>query len=172
MTKRSTESIDTDLSQRRAFLRMMEEEHKGSMSQARYEEATAPHKVAIARLEYERATGEQPRPWLSGGKGSFATFKKQTHDEARAIGRELAVRSGKYRDVGPGMKQMDQGGYTSPGDIRKYQKGKLPAKGAQPLQTGVRGGQYVVTASGEKHYVGNNEHHDAAQTRGKGPWQR
>jgi hypothetical protein len=25
---------------------------------------------------------------------------------------------------------------------------------------------------GEKVYVGNNEHHDAAQTRGKGPWQR
>lgn len=40
------------------------------------------------------------------------------------------------------------------------------------LQTGVRGGKYYVTASGEKHYVGNNEQHDAAQTTGKGPWQR
>jgi hypothetical protein len=40
------------------------------------------------------------------------------------------------------------------------------------IMTGPRGGQYTVTTSGEKHYVGNNEHHDAAQTRGKGPWQK
>lgn len=73
------------------------------------------------------------RPWLSGGKGTFETFKKQSHDEARAVMREQAAKgdewpTGKYRDIGGGNRQMDQGGYTSPGDIKKFQKGKLPAK--------------------------------------------
>jgi hypothetical protein len=40
------------------------------------------------------------------------------------------------------------------------------------IETGARGGRYTVSSSGLKHYVGNNEHHDKAQTRGPGPWQR
>jgi hypothetical protein len=42
----------------------------------------------------------------------------------------------------------------------------------QALQAGPRGGQYTVSESGQKHYVGNNPHHDAAQTTGKGPWHK
>lgn len=50
----------------------------------------------------------------------------------------------------------------------EYQVAKLEAA----LQTGPRGGQFTITASGEKHYVGRNPHADEHQTRGKGPWKK
>lgn len=43
---------------------------------------------------------------------------------------------------------------------------------AQEIRTGPRGGQFTITASGEKHYVGSNPHADEHQTTGRGPWRK
>lgn len=52
------------------------------------------------------AASEAERPWLSGGKGTFQTYKRQTHEEMRAMQRalETGTRGGRYYVSATGQK--------------------------------------------------------------------
>lgn len=55
--------------------------------------------------------------------------RKAIQEAKRTALLNYQMSKGKYKNIGKGNKQMDQGGYTSPSDIKKYQQGKLPRRG-------------------------------------------
>lgn len=85
------------------------------------------HGIAATEVKHPSSRGGSVYRTKSGtlryGGAKFGTGK---------IEHKPYVPQGKYKNIGGGNMQMDQGGYTSPGDIKKYQKGKLPAKGTPP----------------------------------------
>lgn len=112
------------------------------------------------------------RPWLSGGRGTFSSFKKQTHDEARAVMRELAHPSDTAR------RSLTADVWLANQNLAHIEKKRLPideylveraqwlrlkqesekklANLPKAVQEGARGGRFYIASTGAKVYIKDN----------------